>query len=184
MSSDMAELARQYGRAPEDVQEPVVDVAASFQIARPSKDEARTQLAQTENPYIPDDAEDIDPQQWLDHDDSLVIDYVVTRAGRLKIAALDESENDAVRKQAERLRNPGKPQLGRDINLKLLRLWTVAFSLNKAYGYWNTPKELSADMIAKNKKLSGEITTIVAKISEISGYKEEGPSASTFLSVS
>lgn len=184
MASDMAELARQYGRPPEEVQEQVVDATASFQINRPSKDEARAQLAQAQNPEVPEDAEDIDPQQWLDHDDRLVIDYVTTRAGRLKIAALDENENDAVRKQAERLRNPGKPQMGRDINLKLLRLWTVAFSLNKAYGYWNTPKELSADMILKNKKLSGEITYIVQRISELSGYKEEGSSASSFLSVS
>jgi hypothetical protein len=74
--------------------------------------------------------------------------------------------------------------MGRDINLKLLRLWTVAFSLNKSYKYWGTTNELTADIIAKNKKLSGEITTIVSKISEISGYKEDGASASNFLSVS
>jgi hypothetical protein len=188
----MEDLAKRYGAAPgteADVDGPGVQgidggVPASFELSRPSKDEARAALSQTNVSEIPDDVEDIDPRQWLQHDDSLVIDYVVTRAGRLKVAALDETEQDAVRKQAEKLRNPGRPQLGKDINLKLLRLWTVAFSLNKAYSYWGTPNELTANMISGNKKLSGEITTIVQRISEISGYKEDGASASSFLSVS
>jgi hypothetical protein len=179
---DMEDLSKQYGPPPSDtlVGAPAM---ASFETMRPSKDEARAALSAVDAGDI-ENVEDIDPSQWLSHDDSLVIDYVVTLAGRLKVAALDENDQDAVRKQAEKLRSPGRPQLGKDINLKLLRLWTIAYSLNKAYGYWGTPHELSADMIARNKKLSGEITVIVNKISEISGYKEDGSSAASFLSVS
>ncbi len=179
--SNIEDLARQYGPAPEDIE---IDHSALFDRERPSKEEARAALSAIDAGPIPDDVEDIDPGQWLRHDDSLVVDYVVTRAGRLKIAALDEDDQDNIRRQAEKLRNPGRPQMGKDIKLKLLRLWTVAFSLNKAYNYWGTPNELSADIIGKNKKLSGEITTIVARISEISGYKEDGTPASSFLSVS
>jgi hypothetical protein len=188
----MEDLARKYGPNPEvaeghpgDLSSFVGTPTASFELARPSKEEARASLINQQAGEIPEDAVDIDPRQWLQHEDNLVVDYVLTRAGRLKIAALTESENDNVRKAAEKPRNPGKPQLGKEINLKLLRLWTIAFSLNKAYGYWGTPNELTADAIIKNNKLAGEITTIVTKITEISGYKEEGSeSASSFLSFS
>lgn len=184
--SSMEQLARQYGPPPEG--STVVDPAtATFETSRPSKEEARAALANMEAtgaPDIPEDVEDIDPHQWLQHDDSLVIGYVVTRAGRLKIAALDETEQDQVRKLAERDRRPGKPQMGKDINLKLLRLWTVAYSLNKAYGWRGTTNEISAEQISRNSKLSGEITTIVQQISELSGYREDSSTASNFLSVS
>lgn len=185
--SSMEELSRTYGPPPDSKEEiyPFTPVSsASFEVARPSKDEARAAVANIDVGEIPEDVEDIDPRQWLQHDDALVVDYVFTRAGRLKVAALSENEQDAVRKQAEKYRNPGRPQMGKDINLKALRLWTVAFSLNKAYGYTGTSNELTADLISRNNKLSGEITTIVNKITEISGYKEEGNSSSTFLSVS
>lgn len=179
----MEELAKKYGPAPGDAAG-IPATPVSFELARPNKDEARAALNNNNATPIPEDVQDIDPRQWLSHDDNLVVDYVVTRAGRLKVAALTENENDNVRKLSEKLRNPGRPQLGKDVNLKLLRLWTVAYSLNKAYGYFNTPSELTADLIAKNNKLAGEITTIVSKITEISGYKEEGESASSFLSIS
>lgn len=187
MSDSMQDLAKQYGPAPEGVID-TTKTSANFELARPSREEARAAIANLDATPIPgiapEDIEDIDPNQWLSHDDNLVVDYVVTRAGRLKVAALTENENDSVRKLSEKHRNPGKPQMGKEVNLKQLRLWTVAYSLNKAYNYWQTPNELTADLIARNNKLAGEITSIVSKITEISGYKEEEQSPSTFLSIS
>lgn len=120
--------------------------------------------------------EDIDPRQWLTSDDSSVIGYVNTRAGRLKIAALTEAESDLVRKGSEKPTNPGKPNSSRKINMKLLRTLTVCMSLNKAYPGSNiTPAELEI-------KLAGEITSIVSEIGKLSGYtEEEEENLSTFL---
>lgn len=184
MTNNMEELARQYGPKPEEVDVQTTSKLATFEQARPSKEEARAAISNFDVGDIPEDVEDIDPGQWLQHDDSLVVDYVVTRAGRLKIAALNENEQDSVRKLSERPRQPGRPQVGKEINLKLLRLWTVAYSLNKAYNYVGTSNELSAESISRNNKLSGEITYIVNRISELSGYKEDGGVASSFLSIS
>lgn len=127
--------------------------------------------------------EDIDPRQWLTSDDSAVIGYVNTRAGRLKIAALTEAETDKVRKGAEKPINPGKPNQGKRVDLKLLRTLTACASLNKAYaGRPNfipmMPNELEA-------KLAGEITAIVNEIAKLSGYTEdEEESLPTFLQLS
>jgi hypothetical protein len=114
---------------------------------------------------------DIDPRQWLTHDTSVVTTSVKTMAGRLKIAALDEKETEAARKFAEKPHNPGRPNGPKDINLTKLRCATVAISLNKAYGWTNTPQQINPDEV--QKKLSGEITTIVAAISKLSGYEED-----------
>jgi hypothetical protein len=172
-------LAKQYGR-PEgeniQTQEP-----AEFRLQRPDKSEARVALGV--EPEVPSDIQDIDPGQWLQHDDSFVTDTVVTRAGRLVLAALDEMEQEKCRKLSEKYRQPGRPQAGKELGLKALRLWTVAFSLNKAYKLWGTPQELTADQIEKNKKLAGEITMMVNKISEISGYKEDTVEPTSFFSM-
>jgi len=127
--------------------------------------------------------EDIDPRQWLTSDDSAVIGYVNTRAGRLRIAALTESETDRVRKGAEKPINPGKPSMGKRVDLKLLRTLTACESLNKAYrgrpGFQPMmPSELES-------KLAGEITAIVNEIAKLSGYsEEEEESLPTFLQLS
>lgn len=127
--------------------------------------------------------QDIDPRQWLTSDDSAVVGYVTTRAGRLKIAALTESETDRVRKGAEKPINPAKPHLGKRVDLKLLRTLTACASLNKAYAGTQgfiamMPSELEA-------KLAGEITAIVNEIAKLSGYsEEEEESLPTFLQLS
>ena len=130
-------------------------------------------IVQKVNPFTdkPVVEEDIDPRQWLTHDTSTVTTTVQTMAGRLKIAALDEKETEAARKFAEKPSNPGRPNGPKDINLTKLRCATVALSLNKAYGYTNTPNQIQPDEI--QRKLSGEITTIVEAISKLSGYQED-----------
>ena len=118
---------------------------------------------------LPPPPVDINPREWLDSDDSAIIGYVQTRIGRLKIAALTEEESDTIRKGSERPINPGKTNSGKKIDLKRLRVLTVAASLNKAYkdqGIVISPDEVQ-------RKLTGEVTSIVQKISELSGYKEE-----------
>lgn len=131
----------------------------------------------------PTPVQDIDPRTWLQSQDELIIGRVKTRAGFIKIAALTEAETDKVRKAAERPINPGKPQLGNKIDLKRLRTNTACESINKANagvpGYQPiVPNELE-------RKLSGEITSIVNQISKLSGYtEEEEESLTTFLQVS
>src|SRR5712664_4222247 len=77
--------------------------------------------------------QDIDPGQWLNASSGTLTDFVDTKAGRLKIAALTEKEADTIRKQAETI-DPRNPRQ-RQISTKKLRLSTVAASVNKAYGY-------------------------------------------------
>lgn len=127
--------------------------------------------------------EDIDPRQWLTSDDSAVIGYVNTRAGRLRIAALTEAETDRVRKGAEKPINPGKPNMGKKVDLKLLRTLTACASLNKAYaGRANYQPMMPSELEAK---LAGEITAIVNEIAKLSGYSEdEEESLPTFLQLS
>lgn len=186
--SSLEDLARSYGPPPQN--EPVPAPALTpgspmeaFEANRPSKQDVRVALGI--DPEIGEDVEDIDPSQWLQHDDTNIVDYVETRAGRLKIAALDESELDLCRRMATKDKHPGRPQAGKEINMKRLRLWIIAYSLNKAYNLFKQPGELTADLIEKNKKLSGEITMMIARITDLSGYKDEVPSGeSSFLSVS
>jgi hypothetical protein len=115
--------------------------------------------------------QDIDPAQWLEASTGLVTDYVVTRKGRLKIAALTETESDVIRKASESI-NPSNPHGPKKLNIKKMRLGTVAASINKAHGYtpadprFMTPEKLQG-------ALTGEITMIVNKITEIGGFKED-----------
>lgn len=115
--------------------------------------------------------EDIDPGTWLSSEDSEVIGYVTTRAGRLKIAALTEAETDRIRKGSERPINPGKANSGKRVDLKMLRLLTATESINKANK--NRPGFTPIMWSQLDKKLSGEITSIVNEISKLSGYSEE-----------
>lgn len=125
---------------------------------------------------------DIDPRQWLTHDDSLRTTTVVLNAGRIKIAGLTEKEGDRIRKASE-TPVPGNPKQ-KQSSLKKLRVLTVALSLNKAYGWVNTPNQITPDQV--EEKLMGEITTLVNEISKISGYSEDGQAEnlSSFLQVS
>jgi hypothetical protein len=132
---------------------------------------------------IPPPIEDIDPRDWLTSDDSAVIGYVNTRAGRLKIAALTESETDMIRKGSEKLINPGKPNSGKRIDLKKLRVLTASQSINKANK--DRPGYIPLMPDDLEKKLAGEITAIVNAISKLSGYgEEEEDTLNTFLQVS
>lgn len=114
--------------------------------------------------------QDIDPAQWLTASATIPVGYVNTKAGRLKIAALTEKESDAIRR-ASQSPVPGKPQQ-RQLNLKKLRLATVAASVNKAYGYTPAdPRFIQPEQM--EVALSGEITTIVSEISKLSGFVED-----------
>lgn len=115
--------------------------------------------------------EDIDPRSWLQSEDSEIIGYVNTRAGKLKIAALTEAETDRIRKGSEKPINPGKPNSGKRVDLKLLRLLTATESINKANK--GRPGYVPVMWSELDRKLSGEITSIVNEISKLSGYSEE-----------
>lgn len=126
---------------------------------------------------------DIDPRQWLQSDDSAIVGYVNTRAGRLKIAALTEVESDQIRKGSEKPLFPGKNNSAKRIDLKTLRLLTATYSLNKAYK--DTPGFQPLLPNELEKKLAGEVTSIVNAISKLSGYtEEEDESLNNFLQVS
>jgi hypothetical protein len=116
--------------------------------------------------------EDIDPGQWLQKTTSGVITgYVTTKAGRLKIAAMDETETDAIRRAAESI-DPSNPRGPRKLNIRKLRLGTVAASMNKAYGYTAAdPRFLTPDKLVK--ALSGEVTMIVNEITKLGGFVED-----------
>ena len=129
-----------------------------------------------------EDVADIDPLQWLTHDDNLRTAYVVVGAGRLKIAALTEKEGDRIRKLSEGP-DPRNPKQ-RQSSLKKLRVLTVVWSLNKAAGWINTPQAITPEQV--EEKLMGEITTLVSEISKLSGYSEDGQAQNlgSFLPVS
>lgn len=149
---------------------------------RLDKQQVRVHLGM--EPDVPEDAEDIDPEQWLAHDDENVYDYVETRAGRLKIAALSEKELRIIRRSIQRPQRAGSnSQANREADLERLRASIVAYSLNKAYEWFGTDKELTPKRIVESNKLSGEVSILLIKIQEISGFKAEVLNNSSFFSM-
>src|SRR6266516_5629810 len=122
-------------------------------------------------PKEPESVEDIDPRKWLTADDSAIVGRVKTRAGYLKVAALTEAETDHIRKGSEKWINPGKQSLGKRVDLKTLRLLTACESINKAH--LGVPGYIPIMPTELDKKLAGEITSIVNQITKLSGYTEE-----------
>ena len=171
MDQDLSDQTKAIQSARNALRPQIVQQNDSTLAPPPDKQQAREALGY--EPTVPEGIEDIDPEQWLTHDDTEVYDYVLTRAGRLKISALLESELREIRKAAEKWRVPGKPSAGRELDPDKLRAAIVAASLNKAYGWTGTDKELTAKKIQSHDKLSGEISVISFKIQRISGFDAE-----------
>ena len=115
--------------------------------------------------------QDIDPGQWLTASKEVATEFVIVKAGRLKIAALTERESDVLRKSAEKI-NPANPRGPKLLDLKKMRQLTVCASINKAYGYNNSdPRYLRPDLL--DEALTGELTTLVQRITALSGYVED-----------
>jgi hypothetical protein len=128
---------------------------------------------------------DIDPGQWLASDDAAEVRWAAVKAGRIKLAGLTEAEQEEIRNLSARPINPGNPRLGKETKLTLVRLWTVAYSMNKAYGYGpDDPRRITAKMIQENNKLGGEITYLGNIISELSGYQRDETETAQLFRVS
>lgn len=113
--------------------------------------------------------EDIDPNEWLAHDDSTTTDHVFVQMGdrevRLKIAAITEAEDNVLLK-ASRKFDPKTKSAGK-IDFSRYRKLVVAYSLSKAQGTEKTPQAVNPD--ALGAKLTGHLTVIQKAIMKVSG---------------
>jgi hypothetical protein len=143
---------------------------------RPDPEAARTPAEFKKAKAIAHESmEDIDPETWLasEYDPEDLTSYVELRAGRVKVAAITEAEQDGIRRRSLVPRDPKRPRGERELNMKLIRYWTICVSMNKAYGYPpGDPRELTPRKIEQSARLSGEITKISDEVFRISGYDE------------
>lgn len=126
---------------------------------------------------------DIDPNEWLTHDDSLITDTVTIQQGdktvRLKIAALTEKEDNQLLKLARKL-DPKNPRGSGKIDFSRYRRLQIALSLSKASGLVDTPQQITE--AALGGKLTGHLTTIQKAIMKLSGMDMDDNSSTPDLS--
>jgi hypothetical protein len=108
--------------------------------------------------------QDIDPETWLNQDDTNVTGKVQVRGGTLEVAALTQGELTRLRKLARKInmRDPkGEPIVDPDV----LNRGIIAFALSKASGKQIDPERLE-------NKLTGDLTVIAKRILRISGFED------------
>ena len=133
---------------------------------------------------------DVDPATWLEKDDSTRTATVMTSAGPLRIAAINDDELDKLMALAKTKVDRTNPRGERKIDTMRLRRLLITYSINKAYGYENPPgnlhqpdKALSPTNPKLLRKLTGELTKIQKEVQSLSGLDDdnEKPKPEDFL---
>jgi len=125
-----------------------------------------------------DDVPDVDPMAWLsgslDTPESTTgYYYLPNNAGRIKLAALTEKEENAIRSSSTRInpKNPGGPRV---LQTNHYKRNLVAAAMNKAVD-GNILGAVNGDALAS--RLSGQVTEMFKVVIKLGGFNEDSESS-------
>lgn len=123
-----------------------------------------------------EDAQDIDPADWLARDDTSRTDYVHIDGGRMKIGLLTQGDYEQLEREA-RVIDPRNPHGPRKPNANKLARSIIAFAINKGAG---RPVVTADDLL---RKPTGDLLAIQKAVLRVSGMDDESarPDAASFF---